>query len=107
MGGLLSVETGMLDEKTLLVRARGEFAGMEVLESEARILGAMEKEKRPRVVIDLKDVSYIDSAGIGVLYKCAKKAGELRLQLALMRPTEDVKKILKTAAVHKVIEIFE
>lgn len=107
MGDALKIQSENPDAKTLLIRFRGEFAGMDILEEEAGILAQFDKVSGGQVIFDLTETSYIDSAGITVIYKAVKKVQEHKNKLILMRPTPDIKKILTTAAVHKVALIYD
>jgi anti-sigma B factor antagonist len=70
------------------------------------IFEEIEAQASPRVAIDLSDVTYIDSSGIGLLLNFAKrlKAGGRRLYL--FNPSNDVKAFLYIAELDEVIPFF-
>ena len=65
----------ILDLKGKLVRGVGDEALREAMD---RLLG----ERRPKVLINLSDVSFVDSSGIGELVASKKVADQLGLRAA-------------------------
>lgn len=61
----------------------------------------------PSVVIDLKDVNYMDSSGIGSLVAGQKKMRAHNGKFALMNIHDDVLNILKLATLDKFFTIYE
>lgn len=62
------------------------------------------KEDRRNVLLNLKAVTYMDSAGIGELVACKKRAAERNGVIKLLNPTGRVYDVLQLT---KLIEIFE
>lgn len=60
-----------------------------------------------RVVVDLSDVPYIDSAGIGVLVGAAHRAGEKSVRLEVARPQRNVARVLGLLGVGADLNIRE
>ena len=46
------------------------------------------------VVLDLADVSFVDSAGLGALLSIRERAAQLRIELQIARPSAPVRQIL-------------
>ena len=46
------------------------------------------------VVLDLADVSFVDSAGLGALLAIRERANQLRIELRIARPSAPVRRIL-------------
>lgn len=46
------------------------------------------------VVLDLADVSFVDSAGLGALLSIRERAGQLQISLQIARPSPAVRQIL-------------
>jgi len=70
----------------------------------------MEKHKEAdakRVIIDMKSVSFIDSAGLGVLGLAVKTFQEIKGNLIIVNPQEGVKSILQNANFSKLIPMFQ
>ncbi len=59
------------------------------------------------VVVDLKDVNYMDSSGIGALVAGQKKMRAHNGKFALMNIHDDVLNILKLATLDKFFTIYE
>ncbi len=57
------------------------------------------------VAIDLKDVEFIDSTGIGVFISIYKFVGEKKLQMKLLRPQEIVEKVITITKINNIIAI--
>ena len=51
-----------------------------------------------RIVVDLTELEFIDSAGMGVLHRAALRAGEERWTLDLTGPRPDVRRVLRLTA---------
>lgn len=60
-----------------------------------------------RVVVDLSDVPYIDSTGIGVLVGAAHRAGEKNVRLEVARPQRNVARVLGLLGVGADLNIRE
>lgn len=60
-----------------------------------------------RVVVDLSDVPYIDSTGIGVLVGAAHRAGEKKVRLEVARPQRNVARVLGLLGVGADLNIRE
>ena len=68
-----------------------------------RQLEAALKEKRQSITIDLADLTYIDSTGLGVIigaYGSIKKEG---LTIKVLNPRENVKKLLNISGLDKIL----
>ncbi len=64
------------------------------------------ENKAKRVLIDMKSVSFIDSAGLGVLAVAVKMFKEIKGNLILVNPPEMVKGILQKANFTTLLPIF-
>jgi anti-sigma B factor antagonist len=59
------------------------------------------------VVLNLQGVEYIDSAGLGELVACKKRATAKGGDVKLIMPSESVYKVLSIVSLHLVFEIFD
>lgn len=57
------------------------------------------------LALDLQDVEFIDSTGVGVFISIYKFAGERKLSLKLLRPCEIVKKVLTITKIDNIMAI--
>src|SRR5262249_2493541 len=110
------------------VRTRGEVSII-VLEGEftlgrGRLRNALELPRRPlsnlgetlrrlfdqgarQIVLDLGGVSFLDSAGIGDLIACKKRAVERGGDLRLLRPVGKVRDLLEMLSLTKILRVFD
>lgn len=63
--------------------------------------------KFPNVVVDMKNVNYMDSSGIGALVAGQKKMKAHNGKFALINIHDDVLNILKLATLDKFFKIYE
>ncbi len=69
-------------------------------------VNALLDEGRKNVVLNLQGVTYMDSAGIGELVACYKRAVEKSAKLKLLSPTGKVQDLLVLTKLQTVFEIF-
>lgn len=84
-----------LNEETQHVVACGEIDVSNASELRAEIEKALSEGSPRRLEVDLSEVAYIDSTGIGVLVGSAARAREEKIDFALIRPQKNVARILK------------
>jgi anti-sigma B factor antagonist len=96
-----------------------EAGKIRVIELKGRItLGAGDLELRKAVqtqldagntaiVLGMQGVEYIDSAGLGELVACKKRAAAKGGNVKLVMPSESVYKVLSIVSLHLVFEIFD
>ena len=58
------------------------------------------------IILDMKDVPYVDSSGVGLLVVTKKKLENDNKQFALLNVNEDIYKVLKIAAFHKFFKMY-
>ena len=59
------------------------------------LLSRIKESKCQRILIDLKDLQWINSAGLGMLLLARETAAKSNLELVLRAPQGDVKSLLK------------
>lgn len=96
-----------------------EAGKVRVIELKGRItLGAGDLELRKAVqdqldaghvsiVLMMQGVDYVDSAGLGELVACKKRAAAKGGNVKLVMPSESVYKVLSIVSLHLVFEIFD
>jgi anti-sigma B factor antagonist len=72
-----------------------------------RALFSITDGRHHSVIVDMKNINYMDSSGIGALVAGQKKMRAHNGKFALMSPTEDVLNILKLATLDKFFRIYE
>ena len=61
-----------------------------------------------RVVLDLRDTTYLDSAAIAMLFRLAQRLGHRRQQLSLVVPKEaPIRAVLDLTRIDTVIPLYE
>jgi anti-sigma B factor antagonist len=90
-------EVSIIDLKSRITHGSGD---VEMKETAQRLLDAGKK----KIVMNLDKVTFMDSAGIGELVACHKRAVEKGAVIKVLRPNE---KLLDLFAITKLIEIFE
>jgi anti-sigma B factor antagonist len=58
-----------------------------------KLLEEIRGERHPRVMVELSNLSFVDSAGVSVLIKAKKEADEDGSQFVLRRPTAQVHRV--------------
>ncbi len=68
---------------------------------------ALLKEGRTNILLNLKDVTYMDSAGIGELVACKKRTAEKSGHIKLLNPSGRVYDVLSLTKLIEVFEVFK
>jgi anti-sigma B factor antagonist len=71
------------------------------------IVANLLKEDHKQIVLNLSNVDYIDSAGIGELVASKKRAAAAGGDVRLLLPSESVYKVLSIVSLHLIFQIFE
>ena len=67
----------------------------------------MLSEGNDRILLNLSDVTYIDSSGLGQLVSCFATTSEKGGQMKLLNLTNKVKEVLQITKLSTVFDIFE
>ncbi|HEX4759469.1 MAG TPA: STAS domain-containing protein [Thermoleophilaceae bacterium] len=91
MGGLtdFGLQDEAVDERTHVVAPCGEVDALTAPQLGRRLLGLAEDGKT-RVVVDLSNVTFLDSTGIGVLVNALRHLRMRKGALVLVCPTERI-----------------
>jgi anti-sigma B factor antagonist len=92
------------EHKVILVSGEVDLYNVSELK---KALFSITDGKYHSVIVDMKNVNYMDSSGIGALVAGQKKMRAHNGKFALMKPTEDVLNILKLATLDKFFKIYE
>jgi anti-sigma B factor antagonist len=108
MGGL--IDFGLVDESldsdTHLIALRGEVDAHAAARLGSRLFGLAEDGTR-RVIVDLSDVTFIDSTGLGVLLNALRHFSLRHARIALVCPTERILRPFQVAGLVRRLPIFE
>ena len=61
---------------------------------------------RPRIVVELSGVQFMDSSGLGALIGCLKSARESHGDLRIVAPSTQVSMVLKLSNVDKILSPY-
>ncbi|MGA1838161.1 STAS domain-containing protein [Herbiconiux sp. 11R-BC] len=101
----MEFSTESLGDDTVVVRGDGRLnmvSGPPMREVVKRSIDA----GRPRVVVDLSRVPFMDSSGLGALISCLKSAREAGGDLRIVSPSAQVSMVLKLSNVDKILTPF-
>lgn len=71
------------------------------------ILDTMTEIQNPTVLIDMKSLDYIDSAGLGVLVAALKQAVDNNGAMALSGLTPPIARVMRVTGLDKLFTVFE
>lgn len=104
----MQVKISLLQDKLVIVKISGELT---VFDDEfdmfSKELMAYTKMGIYRFIIDLDDLTYVDSSGVGLIIRLATNAMKKDTQICLMCSPPSVMKVLKVASVDKIINQIE
>jgi anti-sigma B factor antagonist len=103
---LLSLTTQTREPGIVIVSITGRIAlGVEKGQIEDAIVGAL-KEGVRKIVVDLAHVSYIDSAGVGIIAFCFGKASQLGARFTVAAADARVTDIFRITRLDQVVTFF-
>ncbi|WP_448535818.1 STAS domain-containing protein [Pseudothermotoga sp.] len=91
----------------LLCKINGDFDAYHSAEIKKQIKDRMESSKAAKIVIDMSEVPYIDSAGLGAMVAILKDARHLGKEIVLASLRQNVKRIFEMTRLDKVFKIVE
>jgi anti-sigma B factor antagonist len=80
---------------------------------DASIVGEFKKEMTPvlqkeyRVVLDLNNIQFVDSSGVGAILSCLRTLNAEGGELKICSLTKPVRALFELVRMHKIFEIFE
>jgi anti-sigma B factor antagonist len=92
-------------EGSVLVRLSGEIdlAAVEAIETELVPL----EDRFPTVILDLRDVTFLDSTGLRAIVSADARARSNGFELKIVRGPEQVQKILYLAGLDKILPLVD
>jgi anti-anti-sigma factor len=100
------LEIERLEQDITLVRLKGRLDAAAAPGLLARLTGAI-SDGRIRIVVDLAEVPFIDSTGLGVLISSLKAARRAEGDLRLAAPGPQVRKLLRLTALDRVFAVLD
>ena len=82
-------------DSSIIIEVSGDVDLDKTDEFRNQVFNAFDKEHK--VILDMSQVSYIDSSGISVLIESHQKAQELGKDLVILKPSESVTSVIEMA----------
>ncbi|KNF09268.1 anti-anti-sigma regulatory factor SpoIIAA [Gottschalkia purinilytica] len=95
-----------IKDKSLLVNFSGELDHHTAKEAREEIDEFYNQKMLKNMVIDLNNLNFMDSSGIGLLMGRYKIVSENNGKLALVNVSSRVEKILKMSGIMKIVDIY-
>ncbi|MGQ9629914.1 MAG: STAS domain-containing protein [bacterium] len=89
---------------SVILRLSGDLDATSAFEISSKVRIHFD-DKRERVVLDMSDVGYVNSAGLGSLVSLTKRADSQGVQLIIAALRPDVEKIVKETRIDSIIKI--
>jgi anti-anti-sigma factor len=106
MSGLARLDAAHRD-LTLVLRVRGEVDVSNARELAAEIEAAVPNDA-PSVAVDLTDTTYLDSAGVQLLFRLAQRLRSRRQALAVIVPAASaIRAVLELTALSSVASVVD
>ena len=102
----LKVSVEDVDDATARIRLRGELDLSTSRQLETELLHLITSRDRTRFVLDLSDVSFLDSTGLRALWTTRQRAQDAGARLLLAAPSESVMRILRITKLDKVFQVL-
>ena len=93
-------------DKTAIIDASGEIDLHQSTVLQQKLLNVLD-QKPNRMIINLANVSYMDSSGVASLVKLLSRTRKNGILLALAAPTKKVKAIFEITRLDSVFNIFD
>ena len=93
------------DGNTLIAQLHGRLEGL----SSITVQQTIESEMDPGdtgLILDMRDLSYLSSAGLRVLTILRKRTGEAGMEFALCAPRQTVRQVIGMSGFDKLMNIF-
>lgn len=114
----MEIVKDIVDDKVIKLQIGAEFdedkkelSGVVELDIENQahfvdIVNSVFDDGHVHVIVDMENVSYIDSSGLWALFEGHKKAAQRGGKLVLLNPTKDVRRVLDITKMSSKIQIF-
>lgn len=102
----LNIEMKKLRD-VLLVRLSGELDHHTADGVRQRIDHELEKDRYPHVIINLKELTFMDSSGLGVIIGRYKRINEQEGTLAVCSLHPSIRKLFELSGMFKIISAYE
>jgi anti-anti-sigma factor len=105
-GALFEIEVSSADDEVKVVALRGEL-DFDEAPAFGRVLEELRTDGAQKVVVDLSELTFIDSSGISVLVTSARAASAERGTLVLASPNAHVRRVFDIVKLSDLVAIEE
>lgn len=102
----MKIATKKLGDVTV-IDFQGRLALGDTEEELSRAVSSLLDQGQTKILVDLSEVTYIDSSGLGELVHGFRAARDQGAQLKLLRPQDRVKQTLQLSMLLPLFEIYE
>ena len=94
-------------DKTLIVSINGEMDHHTSEDARDRIDSQIDKNSAKNVILDFTGVSFMDSAGIGVIIGRYKKISPHYGKVAIVNASPHIKRLLEISGIFKISKLYD
>ncbi|MFL0246888.1 anti-sigma F factor antagonist [Candidatus Clostridium stratigraminis] len=95
------------EEEKLVVFMMGELDHHSAEEVRSKIDDRLDRELIAKLILDFKDVSFMDSSGIGVVIGRYKKMTAKNGKICIANVNNSVKRVFDLSGMFKIIKVYE
>ncbi len=92
--------------KVTVARVAGELDMLAAEAFRTQLDAVLEQELTRNLVLNFKEVDFIDSSGLGVLLGRYKKLSQAEGKMAIVAPQPQVKRILELSGIMRIMNIY-
>ena len=71
------------------------------------VINSIVEKDSKHVIVDMSNISYIDSSGLWALFEGYKKVTEKKKKMILLNPTKDVKRVLEITKMSSKLLLYD
>ena len=101
----MKFETRPIDDLVAVIRGEGRLNMVSAPRLRDAVAAAV-ADGRPRVVVDLSPVDFMDSSGLGALVGCLKTARQAGGDLRIAAPSEQVTMVLQLSNLDRILTSY-
>ncbi|MDS1030122.1 anti-sigma F factor antagonist [Bacillota bacterium LX-D] len=94
------------EEGTLIVEISGELDMVVADEFKQKVERLLSQKKYDKLILDFKNVSFIDSSGLGVILGRYKTISQYNGRMAIVSVQNPVQKILELSGILRILNIY-
>lgn len=102
-----NMQTKLLSPRCTVVEPQNSITAANAYLFERKLATALRKNSHSKLLVDLKQVEHIDSAGLMALISSCKLAQSLQTSFSLCSVSPSLKIVIELTQLDRVLEIFE